>query len=273
MNCAVRCGPRPNSVNWVTSGRGSSRRRVARVTDLDFHFIGTGNAFAPGGLCWNGFLFNERVLFEAPPHALQAINRLKIDANQIDAVVLSHHHGDHFLGLPFLMLQWKYGKRARPIRVIGPVGTEALTRDLCSKVYPGTFDEGPEVEWEEVPAGGVVRIGDLALEALPVLHDERLSATLGFKATAGGRRFAYTGDSAMCDEVLELARHGEVLISECASRGERIPVHMNLVDDMPRLRAEMATDAALLLTHLGPGIETTALKNTQIAKDFERYRF
>ena len=257
----------------VTFGGASGHRRVPLVTDLHFQFIGTGNAFAPGGLCWNGFLFNERVLFEAPPQALQSLNKMQINANDIDAVVLSHHHGDHFLGLPFLMLEWKYGGRGRPIRIIGPVGTEALTRDLCAKVYPGTFDGGLEIEFVEVPAGETATVGELQLEAVPVLHDKRLSATLGFKAALGRRRFSYTGDSAMCEEVLDLARHGEVVISECASRADRVPVHMNLVDDMPKLRSTMAADAKLLLTHLGAGIEAGQLKNTRVAQDYESYRF
>lgn len=243
------------------------------MADLDLQFIGTGNAFAPGGLCWNGFLLNGSVLFEAPPQALQSLNRLKVDANGIDAVVLSHHHGDHFLGLPFLMLQWKYGKRHRPVRVIGPAGTEALTKDLCSMVYPGTFDQGPEIEWEELQPGGRTHLGNLELEALPVVHDARLSASLGYRGALDGRRFAYTGDSALCDAVLDLARHGDVVISECASRADRVPVHMNLIDDMPQLRSVMREDAQLLLTHLGPGIESTELENTRVAQDFERYRF
>lgn len=39
------------------------------MPELEFTFIGTGNAFVPGGLCWNGFLVDRRVLFEAPPQA------------------------------------------------------------------------------------------------------------------------------------------------------------------------------------------------------------
>lgn len=243
------------------------------MTDLNFQFIGTGNAFAPGGLCWNGFIFNQRYLFEAPPQALQTLNALKIDTNDIEAIVLSHHHGDHFLGLPFILLQRKYYGQGKPIRIVGPIGTKALAHDIFEKVYPGMFDGPPEIEWDEVAAGGRTRLGDLELEAHPVKHDDRLSATLGFSAAIGNRKFAYTGDSAMCDAVLDLARHGEVLISECASRTNRVPVHMNLLDDMPKLRAAMDPEAALLLTHLGTNIDSSGLQNTTVARDFETYRF
>ncbi len=89
------------------------------MAGLELTFIGSGNAFVREGACWNGFVANGRYLFEAPPQALMALNRLGIDPNAIDAVVLSHHHGDHLLGLPFLLLHWKYLGRTTPVTVIG----------------------------------------------------------------------------------------------------------------------------------------------------------
>ena len=59
------------------------------MPELELQFIGTGNAFAPGGLCWNGFVVNGRFLFEAPPQALQSLNLMGIDPNGLDAVVLN----------------------------------------------------------------------------------------------------------------------------------------------------------------------------------------
>lgn len=99
------------------------------MADLELTFIGSGNAFVREGACWNGFVANGRYLFEAPPQALMSLNRLGIDPNAIDAVVLSHHHGDHLLGLPFLLLHWKYLGRTTPVTVIGPPETEDVVRD------------------------------------------------------------------------------------------------------------------------------------------------
>ncbi len=242
------------------------------MSELDLHFIGTGNAFAPGGLCWNGFVVDRRFLFEAPPQALQSLNAMGIDPNGLDAVVLSHHHGDHFLGLPFLILQWKYSRRTRPVQVIGPAGTKELAMDIGLKVYPGLFDGPLEIEWVEMAHGETARVAGMEIEALDVKHDTRLSGTLGFQATLNGRRFGYTGDSAICDSVLDLARGSEVLISECASVSDATPVHMNLRDDMPVVRAAMREDAQLFLTHLGAGVGDGGLRNTIVAEDYRAYR-
>ncbi len=243
------------------------------MTELELRFIGTGNAFAPGGLCWNGFVVNERFLFEAPPQALQSLNKLGMDANGLDAVILSHHHGDHFLGLPSLLLQWKYFGRQRPVVIVGPPRTRELATDIALKVYPGVMDAGFEITWIEAEPGQRIAIAGLELEALGVKHDRRLSGSLGFNAVLGGRRFAYTGDTAKCDAVLDMARHAEVLVSECASRAEVLDIHMNLVDDMPRVRAAMQPEAHLLLTHITPDVTAGDLANTTVAEDLARYRF
>lgn len=243
------------------------------MTHLDLRFVGTGNAFAPEGLCWNGFLANDRYLFEAPPQALMSLNRLGVNANELEAVVLSHHHGDHFLGLPFLILHWKYQGRTAPVRIVGPPGTEQLTRDIGNRVYPGLFEITYDIEWVVAEPGKKISVGALELEPVAVKHDTRLDLSLGYAARLGGRRFAYTGDSAICDAVLDLARGAEVLVSECASRDGKIDIHMNLLDDIPRVQAALGPDAQLLLTHLGPGVDSNGLDRTVVAQDYKCYRF
>ena len=241
--------------------------------ELRLSFVGTGNAFAPGGLCWNGFVLNERFLFEAPPQALQSLNRMGMDPNDLDSVILSHHHGDHFLGLPFLLLHWKYFGRVRPVVIVGPPGTRELAMSIAERVYPGIAEMKFAVDWREVAPGETTAVAGLDLQALPVKHEERLSATLGFTGSLDGRRLAYTGDSAMCEAVIEMARHAEVLVTECASIQDRVPIHMNLVDDMPALRAAMHPDAELILTHIDVGVTAAGMKRTRVAEDLATYRF
>lgn len=241
--------------------------------DLHLAFVGTGNAFAEGGLCWNGFVAGGRYLFEAPPTALMALNKMGIEPNDLEAVILSHHHGDHFLGLPSLILHWKYRKRTRPVVIIGPPGTEELTRTIGNAVYPGLFEVAFPLIFQTAKPGTPHRVCELEVEPVEVKHDERLSMSLGYNCRLNGRTFAYTGDTALCDGALDMARSAEVLVAECASRADNIPVHMNLVKDIPILRSAMKPESTLLLTHLGAGIDTTSIPMTEAAKDFAHYRF
>lgn len=238
------------------------------MATVELFFIGSGNAFAPGGLCWNGFVVNRRYLIEAPPQALMALNRAGVDPNAIETVVISHHHGDHCLGLPFLLLHWKYRGRSTPVNIVGPPGTRELIERIGSAVFPGLFESAVELHWHELKPGDEGRFGDVQLRALPMKHDERLAHNLGYQLGVGGRRIAYTGDTAWCDSLEEMARWAEVLVSECASRDERIPIHLNLVDDMPRLRAAMPRESLLVLTHLDASIRDCDLPGTVVARDF-----
>jgi ribonuclease BN (tRNA processing enzyme) len=243
------------------------------MRELKLTFIGSGNAFSPAGLCCNGFLVNDRFLFESPPQALSSLNTLGFDANALDAVIISHHHGDHFLGLPFLLLHWKYKGRQRPVTIIGPRSTETLGRMIAETVFPGVFDVLFEINWLEAEPNRPLSVAGLDLDPLSMQHDDRLAMSLGYAARLGGRKFGYTGDTTLCDSVLGLARDSEVLISECASRDQKIPIHMNLVDDMPAVRSAMPNNSALILTHIDSAVTADGLPNTAIAEDFRTYRF
>jgi ribonuclease BN (tRNA processing enzyme) len=241
--------------------------------DLRLTFVGSGNAFSDGGLCCNGFLLDDRVLFEAPPQLLGSLANVGVDANTIESVVISHHHGDHFLGFPFLLLYWRWKGRTAPVSVVGPVGTEALAKDIAEKVFPGVLDAPYEIEWREMAPGDKHCVRGLELRSVQVDHDDMLSSTLGYACRWNGRRFAYTGDTRLCDGVYDLARDVELLISECASREAQIPIHMNLRDDMPKVRAAMPPEAQLLLTHIAPDVDTGGLDRTTVARDLARYKF
>jgi ribonuclease BN (tRNA processing enzyme) len=244
------------------------------MRDLDITFIGTGNAFSPAGLCCNGFVVNRRFLFDAPPQSLSSLNTVGIDPNDLETVVISHHHGDHFLGLPFILLHWRWKGRTKPARIIGPRGTEALGREITEKVFPGVLTSlGYDLEWQDAKPGQPILLAGLELEPHLMTHDEGLDQCLGYAARVGSHKLGYTGDTILCDSVMDLARFSDVLISECASREGHVPVHMNLVDDMPVVRGAMRPDAELILTHISPEVDTFGLPKTRVAKDFETYRF
>ena len=243
--------------------------------NLNLTFIGSGNAFSAAGLCCNGFLVNDQFLFDAPPQALSSLNTVGAAINDLESVVISHHHGDHFLGLPFLLLHWKWKGRTKPVQIVGPRGTEVLGKDIAEKVFPGVLKEiGYDIEWIDANEGASLKLrGGLEVDAYPMVHDDGLDLCLGYSCRLGGAKFSYTGDTMMCPSVLDLTKGVDLMVSECASRADRIPVHMNLVDDMPVVRAALPSSAKLILTHIAPGVDTHGLPNTYVAEDFKRFTF
>jgi ribonuclease BN (tRNA processing enzyme) len=91
-------------------------------------FVGTGDAFCSAAAQQRHPGARRRQ--DAPArlrthHPRGAAEGAGVDPLEIDAVALSHFHGDHIAGLPFLLLDYVYAHpRNRPLEVLGPPGVE-----------------------------------------------------------------------------------------------------------------------------------------------------
>ena len=101
--------------------------------------LGAGDAFCNGGRRHSGYLVEAPeacFLLDCGTTTLLALKSLGIAAERIDFVAISHLHGDHFGGLPFLFLEYIYeNPRSRPLTIVGPPGTEERVRTLHATMY------------------------------------------------------------------------------------------------------------------------------------------
>ena len=90
-------------------------------------FAGSGDAFGSGGRYQACIHLRpeggDPVLLDCGATSLSALKRLGLDPGEIAAVFVSHLHGDHFGGLPFLILDGQFSRRTRPLTVVAPPGT------------------------------------------------------------------------------------------------------------------------------------------------------
>jgi ribonuclease BN (tRNA processing enzyme) len=105
-------------------------------------FAGSGDAFGSGG--WYQACIHVRapeagpVLLDCGATSLSALKSLGLDPGEIAAVFVSHLHGDHFGGLPFLVLDGQFSGRTQPLVVAGPPGIARRLSEAMECLFPGS---------------------------------------------------------------------------------------------------------------------------------------
>jgi ribonuclease BN (tRNA processing enzyme) len=247
---------------------------------LDLLFVGSSDAFADTG-CWSGFLLNSRYLFDAPPSALYGLKHAGADLDALDVILISHFHGDHFFGLPFLLLEYAYAtgepgrtaRRSRDLTIVGPPGVEEKVEALTALGYPNLRKQelGFKRRYVEMEPGRAIEVAGLRIEAERMNHAVGvLPLCLGYRAEIAGRRLAYTGDTAWTDTLLELGHGADVFVTDCTyPNGFNRPEHLSL-DEVAVLRAKLDDSMSIILTHLGHELRPDGLPRTYRAADFGR---
>ncbi len=217
-------------------------------------FLGAGDAFGSGGNCMAGYLVEAAgttLLLDCGPTSLLSMKRHHISAEAIDAVILSHFHGDHFAGLPFLFLELISERpRRRPLRIAGPPGTEARVRGVFRAMYRETASRPLPfpVEFIDLPPGRPQSLCGAAVLPFQVPHQQR-DISLGLRLHLAGRVLVYSGDSGWTEELVEQTRDSDLFICECSFFETRTDNHL----DYPRIaeNRDRLGCRRLVLTHLG----------------------
>lgn len=225
---------------------------------LRLQFLGSGDAFGSGGRFQACILASSEegaVLIDCGASSLIALKQASIDPNTIDAVVISHFHGDHFGGVPFLVLDGQFAKRDRPLVVAGPAGVERRVRAAFDALFPGSA-ETPRVfgpRYVQLQAGRATDVGPARVTAIAVQHTPGTEAH-GLRVELGGHVIGYSGDTAWTDALIEVAARTDAFICECYAGSREIPLHLN-ARAIAQHRRSLNTQR-LILTHVGPEMLT-----------------
>jgi ribonuclease BN (tRNA processing enzyme) len=188
------------------------------------------------------------VLLDCGATSLTALKRCDLDPSEVAAVFVSHLHGDHFGGLPFLILDGQFARRSEPLAVIGPPGTSGRLRAAMDCLFPGssTARRRFAVEVTELAPGRTAQAAGVEVTAWAADHPSGAPA-LSLRLAVGGTVIGYTGDTAWTDALAEVAA-ADVLIAEAYFREKAVPHHLRLID-LDQHRSELAS-RHIVLTHM-----------------------
>jgi ribonuclease BN (tRNA processing enzyme) len=190
------------------------------------------------------------VLVDCGATSLVALGKARVDPLSVDAVALSHLHGDHFGGLPFLLLEAQFvSRRKRPLLIAGPPGIRQRLRDAQEVLYPGSSQLKLRFPLEivELEAGRSVRFDDLAATPFDVVHPSG-APSFALRLSWPDKVVAFSGDTEWTDALIEVARDADLFISECYGYEAKAPYHLNF--KILSARRQELRVKRLLLTHL-----------------------
>jgi ribonuclease BN (tRNA processing enzyme) len=212
-------------------------------------FVGSGDAFGSGGRLQTCILVDGpgiRFTIDFGTSSLIGLKRLEIDPNSIDAVVLTHLHGDHCGGVPFLLLDAMLGsKRTAPLTIFGPSKTADHLANLREAIFPGSSVMEPRFPLRHVEAepDTTTNLTDMTVSVIRARHT-REANPLAVRVQLGRTAIAYTGDGELTDDLMDFVAGVDLLIAESYFFDRVIRGHLNY-PDVARLNARR-----VVLTHM-----------------------
>ena len=220
---------------------------------IEIQFLGSGDAFGSGGRLQSCILVkheNGQFLIDCGTSCMIGMNRYEINPNDINLILISHLHGDHYGGIPFLVnaAQLIY-KRTEPLLILGPPGTKERMISAMEVMFPGssriqrkfTLDIREYSERNPVTVSGV--------KVTPYLNvHPQVDLSFALRIECNGRIIAYSSDTQWTDALFEVAGKADLFIAEAYFYDKQVKGHMDYITLM---RYNGSTGAKrLVLTHM-----------------------
>ena len=220
---------------------------------MELQFIGCGDAFGSGGRFNTCFMVTgarRRFLIDCGASSMVALRRFAIEPNGLDTILISHLHGDHFGGLPFLLLDAQFvSRRTEPLTIAGPPGLKSRLGAAQECFFPGSSANRWrfELSVEELAAGRRLADGEVAVTPFEVTHCSG-APSFALRIEFEGKVIAYSGDTEWTDALIPAARDADLFIAEAYFYDKKVKYHL----DYASLRAglDRIRPKRLILTHM-----------------------
>ena len=207
---------------------------------MQLRFVGCGDALGSGGrfnTCFHVAGDSVNFLIDCGASSLPTLKQLGIARDGIDLILITHFHGDHFAGLPFLLLDAQFTRRSRPLVIAGPEGIEAKLSNLMEALFEHSSTTKQRFDLSVVALAPEQSrtFGEVRVTPYPVIHGESGVIT-------------YSADTEWTDALIPAARGADLFIAEAYTYDKIVKNHLSLKTLEAHLSAINAKQ--LVLTHM-----------------------
>jgi ribonuclease Z len=222
-----------------------------KFKEFTITFLGTAaasiNPYSPTSTCLveGG---DTKIMIDVGIGALRQLNRRHIDCDEIDAVLITHWHFDHFAGLRALL---KSRKKNSSISIYGP------GLSISARIYLVGLLHSAAVHLETVKDNFSKDYGEIRVETIPTVHDV---ISFGWALTeitsaeqSGKRRIVISGDTRPTQSIVNAARGADLLVHEATYPNKQAKtafMHEHSTATDAANVAKQAGVGALALTHI-----------------------
>jgi ribonuclease BN (tRNA processing enzyme) len=219
---------------------------------IELQFLGSGDAFGSGGRLQTCLLLRGAgapVLIDCGASSLIAMKRAGVNPSAIGVVLLTHLHGDHFGGVPFMILDGQFSRRQHPLVVAGPPGVQERVEAAMEIFFPGSMAVARRfaVNFVELHEGQPQSVGPARVTPFVVQHACG-APPYALRIEYGGKVVAYSGDTEWTDNLINATRGADLFVCEAYYFEKQVRYHL----DYATLRAHRARleCARVVLTHM-----------------------
>jgi ribonuclease BN (tRNA processing enzyme) len=198
----------------------------------------SGSYPGPGGAC-SGYLVDDgttKIWLDAGPGTLANLQR-HVGLGELDAIVLSHEHPDHWSDLEGWAIVCQHVLERTGFPVYAPAGL----RDHTYK------PDSPSFAWHEIAGGRTTDVGSMRFTFSRTDHGPE---TLAMRIEAGGRSLGYSADTGPAWSLGALGPGLDLVLCEATVPIEEEDKMQHLSARQAGAQGKAAGAGRLVLTHL-----------------------
>lgn len=213
------------------------------------------------------YLIDDKILFDMPPGLSKNLRNINRSPSEFNHLIISHYHGDHFLGIPYL-LQSKINEEPKVLNIYTDKSGEKKIYDLFTLAFPSTVKKLEKVDLKFI-YDNEFKLLDYSIRRVNVKHKD-LKNAYGYVFKKDDLVVSFTGDASICEGVEEMASISDYLVADVTKvKGNIKHMGVDNIKDLLNKNKNLTIIASHLSDKARELLEEEKLDRVIIARDYE----